>query len=78
MAVFGDTKALREENRMRAFQIYAKDWKKQNPDTVERKKDVFTYKTKRGLVKSFRALNGYESGIKGIFKVQGFWFAPVV
>ncbi len=44
MAVFGDTKALREENRMRAFQIYAKDWKKQNPDTVERKKDVFTYK----------------------------------
>lgn len=49
-----------EEQRMKAFQTYVRDWLKQNPDTVERKGDIFSYRTKRGIVKTYKAYKDYE------------------
>ena len=64
-----------EKNRMNAFRQYVRDWKKQDPDTVTRNGDIFTYRTKRGLVKRFKAHETVPCEA-GAFKVQGFWFVP--
>ena len=49
-----NVKELVEENRLNAFKQYVKDWKKQNPDTVELNNGIYSYKTKRGIVKTFQ------------------------
>lgn len=42
-----------EKNRMHAFTCYVRDWKKQDPSIIERNGEIFSYRTKRGLVKRF-------------------------
>lgn len=60
-----------EQNRMYAFTCYVRDWKKQDPGTIERSGDIFSYRTKRGLVKRFQAVRNSSDAT---VRVQGFFF----
>lgn len=63
---------LIEKNRKEAFEQYVKNWKHQDPNTIEIQGNVFTYKTKRGIVKKFIATNKVTK-----LKVNSFYFEPV-
>ena len=63
-----DLQSQIEENRLFAFTCYGRDWKKQNPDTIRRDGDVFSYTTKRGAVKRFMAVTNARAAT---FKAQG-------
>ena len=69
-----DLRSQIEINRLFAFTCYVRDWKKQNPDTVKREGDVFSYTTKRGVVKRFRSVSNARDAS---FKAQGFWFKEI-
>lgn len=60
-----------EKNRMYAFTCYVRDWKKQDPSTIERNGEMFSYRTKRGLVKRFLPAERFS---EGSIRVQGFFF----
>ena len=60
---------LAKKNRKEAFIRYVRDWKKQDASTVEIHGDTYSYKTKRGVVKSFRATSEVTP-----LKVWGFYF----
>ena len=60
-----------EKNRLNAFTCYVRDWKKQDPSTIEHNGDVFSYRTKRGLVKRFVPTERFS---EGSIRVQGFFF----
>lgn len=68
-----DYKRLEAENRLNAFKHYVKAWKKQDPDTVEVKGDVYSYKTKRGVVKRFKSCGHALAPVR----VNGFGFMPL-
>lgn len=63
-----------EKNRLFAFKCYVRDWKKQDENTVTTDGDVFSYKTRRGIVKKFQAVSNAQNSS---FKVQGFYFAEL-
>ena len=63
-----------EENRLFAFKCYVRDWKKQDENTVKSDGGVFSYTTKRGIVKKFQAVSNARNSS---FKVQGFYFAEL-
>ena len=60
-------------NKVNAFKHYVKCWKKQDPDTVEVDGDIYSYKTKRGLIKRFKNCRCASASIK----VNGFGFEPI-
>ena len=63
-----------EKNRMNAFTSYVRDWKKQGPSTIERNGEIFSYRTKRGLVKRFIPAERFS---EGSIRVQGFFFGEI-
>jgi|GEM_PF-2777799 len=65
--------SLTEKNRLYAFTCYVRDWKKQNPETIKRDGDVFSYRTKRGVEKRFAVANDKNYSLK----VQGFYFKEI-
>ena len=65
--------ALAEKNRMYAFICYVRDWKKQDPGTIQRNGDVFSYRTKRGTEKRFSVATEKDYSLK----VQGFHFKEI-
>lgn len=69
-----DLQSQIEENRLFAFTCYVRDWKKQNPDTIRRDGDVFSYTTKRGVVKRFTTVKNARDAT---FKAQGFCFKEI-
>ena len=60
---------LIKENRKYAFTCYVRDWKKQDPNTIEIDGDIYSYRTRRGVKHSFRATKNVTA-----LKVQGFYF----
>ena len=72
MIAFGDYESIIKQNRLAAFKQYVGAWKKQNPDTVKVEGDIYSYRTKRGLVKRFRASDKVTS-----LKVNSFYFEEI-
>lgn len=60
------------DNQKYAFRRYVTEWKKQNPDTIEYQNGVFSYKTKKGVKKSF-VVSKKPTGLK----VWGFYFEEI-
>ena len=69
-----DLQELIKGNRLNAFTCYVRDWKKQDPSTVKREGDVFSYTTKRGNIKRFKSVSNVQDAT---FKVQGFYFREI-
>lgn len=67
-----DYKTLIEKNRKAAFICYVRDWKKQDINTIDISDGIYSYTTKRGIKKSFRATDKVSP-----LKVQGFYFEAI-
>lgn len=60
-------------NELNAFKHYVEKWKNQNPNTVEVDGNIYSYKTKRGVIKRFRSCKHATATIK----VNSFGFEPI-
>lgn len=60
-------------NKLKAFKHYVEVWKKQDVNTVTVEGDIYSYTTKRGVVKKFRNIKVTKAPIK----VNGFGFEPI-
>lgn len=65
-------KKLADINRLKAFKHYVCAWKKQDLDTVKFDGETYSYTTRRGLVKKFKASKSVTP-----LKVNGFYFEEV-
>lgn len=72
-----------QKNKEEAFK-HLIEVKKQNPKTmVVEQDDIFSYTTKRGLVKKYKAFNTFESYAQSelypdkMDRVNGFIFVPI-
>ena len=72
MSIFMDIGSLISENRLKAFKHYVRAWKGQDPGTVKVDGELYSYTTKRGIKKRFKATNKPTP-----LKVEGFYFEPV-
>lgn len=61
------------KNELNAFKHYVSAFKKQNPETVSFDDGIYSYKTKRGVVKRFKSTKSKNATIR----VNGFLFEPI-
>ena len=64
--------SLADKNRLEAFKHYVSEWKKQNADTVTYMDGIYSYTTKRGIIKLFVSSNKPTT-----IKVNGFYFSEL-
>ena len=71
-----------EKNRIDAFKHFVEVIKKQNPDKVIIEGDIFSYSTKRGLKKTYKAWRSLEECMANtndrIERVNGFVFTEIL
>ena len=60
-------------NKLKAFKHYVEVLKKQDANTVTVEGDIYSYRTKRGIVKSFKSCKCATA----VIKVNGFGFEPI-
>lgn len=72
-----------EKNRRDAFTHFVEVIKKQNKDTITVNGDIFSYITKRGIVKKYKAFKSFDEYKKSdiyenrMEKVNGFIFVEL-
>lgn len=72
-----------EKNRRDAFIYFVEAIKRQNKDTINVNGDIFSYVTKRGIVKKYKAFKSFDEYKKSdiyenrMEKVNGFIFVEL-
>lgn len=75
--------AVREQNKLNAFKHFVGAIKKQNPDTVEVDGNIYSYRTKRGLLKRYIHFPTFKEFVNSEYynnrmeKVNGFIFVEI-
>ena len=77
-----DLSTVIEENRLMSFIHFVSAKKKQDKNTVTYDEDVYTYTTKRGIIKRYRYYNNIREYLKAkddgkSERVNGFVFVEV-
>ena len=73
--MLADYAKLAREAMKYAFERYVGDWKKQDISTIRIDGDIYSYTTKKGIVKRFRGTNKREA--VNAIHVQGLYFEPI-